>query len=266
VTPRYRDKKLDKLVKTHRKKDRGNKIAVVYFSCGKHFRLLRVSISSLLKNVDLSNIHIKVSEDYRDQFNDSQRQQILDIIPTVTFRVGPDIDRDILRSFDSLKAIISEFYCHTRNEDIKYACKIDSDVIVIKDVFKMVLQHDYYIVGDMNEKRIEDDIIKHKERSSFHGGVYFLGRRCVSELHDLLKSEKLKEACDSLPKIYMGARYTDDHMLYAVPKYSLGCSTKDLTYDLVVSNPLFMKYMADYYILHFYTAKDLMLRVAEKII
>ena len=83
-------------------------------------------------------------------------------------------------------------------------------------------------------------------------------------MYGLLTSGRLKETCDSLPDIY--ARYNEDHMFYAVSKHSFGGTIKHIDHDLVVSNPLFLEFISDYYILHFYSAKDLMIRMADKIL
>ena len=95
-------------------------------------------------------------------------------------------------------------------------------------------------------------------------GSYFLGRNNVQHIYGLLTSGGLKKACDSLPDVY--TRYNEDHMFYAMSKHSFGGEVKHINYDLVVSNPLFLEFISDYYVLHFYSAKDLMLKVADKIL
>lgn len=262
MSPRYKDKKLDKLVKTHRKKSKGTKVFVIYFSCGRHFPLLKISILSLSKSVDLNNIYLKVSEDYRDPLSDSQRDQLRDIIPDINIAIGPDIDKGILLTLDNLKFMIREYRQDFYN-DVKYICKVDSDTIIMKDIFKEALACDSDVIGDMYEKRIENGAIKYKLRTLFQAGSYFLGRRSVQHIYGLLKSGRLKEECDSLPEFY--ARYNEDHMFYALSK-SFGGEVKHINYDLVVSNPLFLEFISDYYVLHFYSAKDLMLKVADKIL
>ena len=164
MSPRYKDRALDKLVKTHRRKSKGTKIFVIYFSCGRHFPLLKISILSLSKSVDLNNIYLKVSEDYRDPLNDSQRDQLRGIIPGIDIAIGPDIDKGILLTLDNLKFQIREYHQDFYN-DVKYVCKVDSDTIIMNDIFKEVLAYDYDMLGDMNEKYIDNGINKHKLRT-----------------------------------------------------------------------------------------------------